>query len=473
MNALELLRSLFGTRPPAAPSPAGRSREPQPARQRHVHLGMDFGTCWSKLVLRDYEAPTDRCFVVRPGARFDAGSDYRIPSSVTVHDGRLYFGWTGRRMAERPGAKVVTSPKMRAAFPTLFADQERSVVLNAEELSILVVVYLLQVGFAGAQSYCAGLSQAATPRMTMSMGAPMSVLDDGPLRDLFVSIARVAYEIWRASGQQANFAKGVGIDLARDLLTAARARVAQRAVIASREWVRSEAEAGLLWIFRSPRVSEGLYGCIDVGAGTTDVSFFRIRMRKEGEAWVKDALGFYSARSAPPAMDTLGECLAKFDGRAAAMLRGEENDVIRRHSLAQEPTVRSMCGRIHETYRQTWAEAYKKEKGVARWQNFGLFVLGGGSAVELVADALEGSVWQGQLLPRRIADAGIPEDLFDWPTGPTLRPFREGATFLLVAYGLSFLGTDVPEVDNPSEMPPLVIPRNPLGPRDQDEYYPK
>ncbi len=46
-------------------------------------------------------------------------------------------------------------------------------------------------------------------------------------------------------------------------------------------------------------------------------------------------------------------------------------------------------------------------------------------------------------------------------------------TFLLVTYGLSFLGTDVPEVDNPSNIPPLIFQQPPRMPIDQEEYYPK
>src|SRR5262245_17653301 len=61
------------------PRPVLRSNpaESDSSRQRPsrlVHLGVDFGTCWSKLVLRDYEAATSRCFVVRPGKAYDAGT---------------------------------------------------------------------------------------------------------------------------------------------------------------------------------------------------------------------------------------------------------------------------------------------------------------------------------------------------------------------------------------------------------------
>jgi hypothetical protein len=97
-------------------------------------------------------------------------------------------------------------------------------------------------------------------------------------------------------------------------------------------------------------------------------------------------------------------------------------------------------------------------------------VLGGGSKVEPVARSLQQSVWVGQLSDRRIRDAGFPADLCEWPS---LKPFQEDAAFLLVAYGLSYLGTDVPEVETPSEIPPMRIPMRVRAPIDQDEYYPK
>lgn len=440
---------------------------------RHVHLGVDFGTCWSKLVLRDYQAPADRCFVVRPGDTFNAGENYRIPSSVTVEGNRLHFGWTGQLRTRQAETHVIRSPKMRAAFPSIFGGLEHNLGLSAEDVSILVVTYLLQVGCSCAQAYCATLSPPATPRMSMSMGVPMSVLDQGPLRNRFLTIARVAFDIWKAEKEQPSFADGIDIDRARALIASARTRTTDRPVSSTRNWIRSEAEAGLLWIYRSPLVPEGLYGCVDVGAGTTDVSFFRLRSRHEENAWVKDALGFYSARSSPPAMDTLGECLAEIGGGAVspALLRGNEDSIIKRHGVARHECVESVCTQIFDTYCRTWRDAYVKEMRESSWYKYRLFVLGGGSKVDLVAQSLRKSVWPGRLANRDIGNAGFPDDLYDWPDNGQLQPFREDATFLLVAYGLSYLGADVPIVDKPSKIRPLIIQQRVRLPIDQNEKY--
>lgn len=448
-------------------------RSPQrsePPRYRHVHLGVDFGTCWSKLVLRDYEAAQNRCIVIRPGKNFEASDNYRIPSSVTSLGGSLYFGWTASRIAQHPDARTIHSPKMRAAFPE--HNDATLEGLSAEDISALVVAYLLQVGSATARAYCASLRPPAVPRMSMSMGVPMSILDTGRLSDRFLRVARVGFDIWKTEAEQPTFAAGLDVDRARKLLAEARERVDSRAAASPREWIRSEAEAGLLWIFKSPLVKAGLYGCVDVGAGTTDVSFFRIRERMEGGAWVKDTLGFYSAHSPPPAMDALGHCIASIEGHGLSLstVRGQENAVITRLNLHADPRVRGVCQQIFETYRQTWAAAYEKEWAVGAWTDYGLFVLGGGSKVGPVVESLQQSVWAGQLSERRIRDAGFPADLCEWPS---LAPFREDAAFLLVAYGLSYLGTDVPEVNTPSQIPPMRIPMRVRPPVDQDEYYPK
>src|SRR5262245_49631169 len=102
------------TAPKPASASAGRS-QPTPASRR-LHLGLDFGTCWSKLVLRDYESAQPRCFVVRPPRSYQGAGDYRIPSAVVIDDDRMVFGWKGQQLAGCNGATTYASPKMQAAF---------------------------------------------------------------------------------------------------------------------------------------------------------------------------------------------------------------------------------------------------------------------------------------------------------------------------------------------------------------------
>jgi len=447
----------------------------KPTRSRLIHLGLDFGTCWSKLVLRDYEAPSLRSFVVRPRAGSHRRQDYRIPSLVTLVDHCLFVGTAAARSARQSNAVVYRSPKVLAAFPDVADRPPLPSGLRSDDLATLVVVHLLELGWDAARRYCNTLTPPADARLTMTMGVPMSMLDNAGIGERFLCIARTAYEIFRR--RSLCTAEGVELNIVARALAEARDRIAGRPVSDVRDWIRSEAEAGLLWIFRSPAVGQGLYGCVDVGAGTTDVSFFRIAARHEDGTWVKDRMAFYSARSSRVGVDDIDRVLLSLSGFGEWTLddvRGREVELMTTAQCALYPQVTRVCDGIFDTYRCAWRDAYRVEKLQSRWEEFGLFVLGGGSKIPVVAEALCRTPWE-HLRNRSIRSPGFPDDLFELPRerGARLQRFQEDAAFLLVAYGLSFLGADVPRVDRPSEVPPFTISRTARPPVDQDEYYPK
>jgi hypothetical protein len=454
--------------PPASSKPVGF---------RRLHLGVDFGTCWSKLVLRDYEANTPRAFVVRPPGDVGGNGDYRIPSSVVLQDDRLYFGWSGRMRARCPGAVVFHSPKIRAAFGSLpgLPAPPAPDGIDDEGLATLAVAYLLGIGGRAARHYANSIRPPANPKLSMTMGVPMRHLDDGPVADRFLKIARLANDIVRSDGPMVRDAMPVGEALS--VLEIACDRMRDRAPVTNvREWIRSEAEAGLLWVFQSPAVPEGIYGCVDVGAGTTDVSFFRITPRFDEGVWQKEGLAFYSAESRPPGVDAFDAMLMHQTGvDDLYTVRGNEGRLVAAHDLASDPGLRGVCEGMFEVYRDAWRRAFPFERAETRWTNYGLFVLGGGAKIAHVIDALRQSVWQGRLGPRIVLDPGFPTDLYDWPDGQPSRlvPFVEDPAFALVAYGLSFLGLDVPPVERPGETPPLVVPGYAAQLVDQEEYYPR
>lgn len=445
---------------------------------RLFHLGVDFGTCWSKLVLRDMQARTPRSFVVRPGQAFEAENEYRIPSSVTLAEDKLWFGWAGVKKAGTPGSLVFESIKMKVAFPNQSVGGPLRGKLLPRDLATLVVAYLLQVGDWAASDYCSRLKPQSQPRMGMTIGVPMRYLSSkNNVRDAFLEIARVAFDIYKIDNP--DFAAGIGVEEAFALVQRARERVASKPGIGDpRDWVRSEAEAGCLWIFRSPEVGEGLFGCVDIGAGTTDVSFFRLTAKYDGLRWVKHGLAFYSSESMPPAVDEVDRVILRHRehfGHNLSAVRGHEATLLT--TLDSHAQIEA-CGvgyRSFETYQKAWQDAYRKEKRQSRWTDYTLFVLGGGSKLAVFRDAMNKSVWEGQLKGRAIARIGFPEDLFEWDTTspPQTNPFEGDATFLLVAYGLSHLGVNVPPVENPDNVQPLDLSEKTRPPVDQDEYYPK
>ena len=453
--------------PIAAAEPTARpSAPPQP---RHLHFGMDFGTCWSKLVLRDYEAPSPRCFVVQPRSEFGGHGDYRVPSSVVIADRRLWFGWRGQEQANAPGAIVIHSPKMRAAFGDQAVADAVSLPIGATayDLAALVVAYLLEIGRSAAEEYVTWLPGHHRPQITMTIGAPMSMLDSHHLGPKFLTIARTGFELFRALPR--SILDGIALEDALQAVALARSRVAGKSVSEPREWVRSEAEAGLLWMFRSAAVPEGLYSCVDIGAGTTDVSFFRITSRHIDGTWQKHGMVFFSAESAPPAVDAIDEVLVRH--RLAASVpaaRGRELTLLAAANGSCEPEVRRVANDSFSVYRRAFSNGYAKHTSQTAWMHYGLFTLGGGSKLPCFQSAFAREVWD-QLERPKAMNAGFPTDLFHWDR--RLRFFDGDASFLLVAYGLSFQELDTPPTDPPHDVPPFTPLRERRRPLDPDEYW--
>src|SRR5690606_10037199 len=87
-----------------AQAPTGASNDDRgaaggPKVPRRIHLGVDWGTSWSKIVFRDYQAlGGDRSIVVRHSDALPE-RDYRVPSLIVEAGGLLSFGWIAARYA--------------------------------------------------------------------------------------------------------------------------------------------------------------------------------------------------------------------------------------------------------------------------------------------------------------------------------------------------------------------------------------
>lgn len=434
------------------------------------HLGIDCGTCWSKLVLRDYQSRVPTAHVVHPRTRGWFGrkeQDYRIPSGIAFDGTSLYFGYEGATRQQEPRIRYYRSVKMRGAFPQGYfgAPIEAPQGLTDFDLCALVVLHLIQIGWAAAKAR-AGIG--STPKISMTLGVPMSLIGDEATRGRFVELARIAWVLYRSGAP--DLSRCLRVDDAKALVAAAREEVAKRGPAASwRDWVRSEAEAGVLWAFRSPTVGTGLYACTDVGAGTTDVSFFRIgRVHDPRAGWFKGQIAFYSAVSDVPGMDAIrAELAACRNTRDDRIEYGREDEMLRALPAASLPRLQATAERMFVVHQNAWRLAFGKEIGQSRWNDWRMFLLGGGSHVSLVAETLRQKVWP-HIPPSSTVSAGVPTDLVDGSRAVS----AAHAPFLLVAYGLSFPDVEVPVATGPNDVAPLALDGNPRH-VDQDELYPR
>jgi hypothetical protein len=408
-----------------------------------MHLGVDYGTSWSKLVLRDYDRDTARIVAPAEALQLDRGFESKFPSLVTYQKGTLWFGWEAERRRAKRGAISYGSVKVRMALPEAFRGEPVAFPegLTATDLATLTVLFLVQVGEAAATRHASKLGRE--PRMSFTIGAPMSQLDQKGLQRTFVQMARLANALRQAAPP---LVKGLHPRRARSLLDEAKREVEASESKDPRVWVRSEVESALIWPFRSPTVAAGLYAAIDVGAGTTDASFFRITPELGSGREGKRGLAIFGAASAPPGMDEVDAVLAD-PGEDPLAVRMSENE-----RLGARPALLSRCEpvfeRIFKVYHQAWGRAYEKDRRQSAWFPYRLFLIGGGARVARLREHLARRPWVHLAGDPRPLEITIPPDLAEQDA--PLDAASAGS--FLVAYGLSFYKADVPEARRPQDV---------------------
>jgi hypothetical protein len=446
--------------------------------RRRIHLGIDYGTSNSKLVVRDFEgAGGDRAYVL-----LDEDSP-RFSSSLAVTADTVLLGVrrsTRRRALQHArwfdSVKMRVASELKQAGSRLFYGVPTPLPegLTAKDLAALTVWWLITEAYQGAASLVRLRGdQVLSPGMTM--GVPMSFLTDPELRTEFADIARAGWELFRRGP------KLTGREIA---LAAARRNVREALKVVqedplpldeTRLWIRSEAEAALWWAFRSPQVPEGPYVKVDVGAGTTNASVFRIVTGlpdgvASGQA-VKLRMTFFGASSRATGMDAIDERLAAWRGIEATSLthlRGHEDRLLAQS--AARITCKGGLAGMHEALRDAWGQMRGLRPTaleVRAWLTESkLFVLGGGSLVEVVRTAMtEMPVNDGRRFP--IIHLEAPPDLVSGGRRVT----GELLPFVLVAYGLSVLAPPIPLVETPDTVSPMPETQPTLRQLDHADIY--
>lgn len=420
---------------------------------RRVHLGVDFGTSQSKLVFRDYARRGgamhgEYAVVVRPPDEAAERADFRIPSSVSYADGVLHFGSHAEARAATKGVSIYRSLKMLVALPEHFHGLRMPLPegLSVEDLATLYIVHLIHLGQSAVRRYLA--KEKGRVSLTMTLGVPMSELDNPHLKNVFLRLACTAVQMYRTGGS--DWSKGLRLADARNLVAAARKTLPPLEQLEPADWVRAEAPAALIWAFRSPRVSAGLYAVVDVGAGTTSSSWFRIKDANYEGRWVKSQMAFYGAACRPPGADAVEELIARtIDVANPADLRGRVNEVIEKLGRDAFVGLDEIVHRIFRTYQAAFGESYKKYRQQSYWQDAKLFLIGGGTLIDPIRERFRQPAWNLLRGAPPLVDAGHPADLHEEDG----RPYADDPRFLLVAYGLSHFGLDVPEIASPNEIP--------------------
>ena len=432
----------------AAKKTPARKGKPRKRRPRRYHLGLDWGTSTTKLVLRDYDDPGSddgRAYVVRT-----PGGSYRYPSTVTLEAGRIWFGVEAerRRGQGRSWDSLKALGALKARWRDLVPDLEG---LTHEDLATLVVAHQVARGLEAASAHAA--TKGAVPRLGMTLSVPVASLTIPQSQEAYLRVATRAFEIGARAGLDP---QGWTLERSAEAITAAADAAPDADDVAYDTYLRAEVVAAMVWPCMSPSLKEGPYTVVDIGAATTNANWFRIHSRRDhdGELRQKAGLSFFGAVTRAPGMDAFDDVLARALGkRVPATLRGHEAELVQMVSDDSE------LDQVSAGFYETWAKARRKAFFLAdrmrHWEHLSILVVGGGSKVTSIRERfgqLPGAFREGIKNFKMLKHPGTPSDLFELEGG---RRFADDPTFLLVAYGLSYTTLDLPEVTLPSGIRPF------------------
>lgn len=203
-----------------------------------------------------------------------------------------------------------------------------------------------------------------------------------------------------------------------------------------------EAVAQIASYLTSLEATAGVHGVVDIGAGTTDVSVFRL---DRPERHVQECY-WYSALAIPRASTFVHRAVAEMLPPETGS-RLTEMDLVRECAARQDRAVEAL-ERIRTMTKRAWASAYGHLKKETVWRGCPLFLCGGGALLP-GADAVFRQCWVRQWPPHELRDLPTPSDY----RGDGV-PFRRMA----VAYGLAIPkpehGGFVLPKDAPDHTPP-------------------
>lgn len=455
----------------------GRPEKRTHTRPREVVLGLDWGTSATKMVLRDYsdlaKDSLGRAYVVEhPGDAFRKDRT-RYPSTIVVHDGRIWLGpEADRRWKDAAPERRWRSLKM-VLRDKLFGEAYQRPVngldgISLWDLATASIAHVIAIGDHHAQRLAKRSGQAAT--VEVILGIPSTKRSDRRGERYAETVRRaLALRVLLGNPGGDGYVLGQGVRLGdlRALLRRVDADLTQQPKIETPgDYVRRELAAALFWPYRNPTTQEGLYAAIDIGAGTTNQCFYRLSALATGQGWVRRGqIAFYAGRCDPPGCDALDEALANALGKPdPTALRGHEDRYLERVPEAQhafDDVVKSM----KEQWKRTKGDAWNKERGNSRWDNLNILVLGGGSQIRRLRQAFHYNPIPNAHGIVPIDDLPPPDDLFHLPAGPTgkLAAYSGRHELIYVAYGLAVRPGDFAKIYPSDEVEPFnPAPRNVL-----------
>ena len=489
MRWLRPLRRLFRIRRPRdAVTPPGPRQATTPERalpSTYVVIGLDFGTSGTKVVVRRLDKG-------RPASAIDFGTNqagfsrFSFPSTIALEKSRFLFGTEAEENHN--------GPVFRSLKRTLIGSNGGVRRARAHEPCpcpqdmdahphFLVAAYLgavlRRIRRLVAQEYDVDVE------FFYNLDIPVSQLDDGPVQRGFQAALDAAVDFaetddLRLEDYRALWERWLDV-LARESTGSADPEHKRWELVPESSAIVKGAEAALASILPDSRRYTAI---VDVGAGTTDVGWFRWVTHEGG-----DCLYFFSAKTClvgcDKVDDKLLDILAVPDNgrpRLFPMVREAKPELGADRSVDVGEGYRSLspddlrvavdevAGRCFEEYGMSFGEAYTKDKNTDHWKDIRVILAGGGSQLEGFRDQFSDHPrwWFGRyvdfLLPGSSASVGSTAKTLGAMGATSEPPGDDDVVFLLPALGLSYPAVEIPDPERPDDIPPSPpLPRGSTG----------
>ena len=400
-----------------------------------LHLGVDYGTSATKVVVRDEGAAGGGRSL--PLSWDDVSDEWRLPSVVALHGGAAWFGldptalprddtpprdavWCGS-LKMRVAAQLAQAPERVRAHAEVLTNVNLPADWSYEHLLVASLVWNLRV--AKNKALTATGHRAADTKFTVTFGLPTDFRHNEKLSRHFLDIFRAAFDL-AGNTLLCKYAFPDGSH--RVELTDALRRLFDEALLRSKAldadhvnyWHQSEARASSLWAWNTAAFGAGAYLHVDIGAGTTNVAAYLVAARFDGK-WTDDRISILGAESGTAGMD------------AVTAASPHITPVLRRDLQMPYRTVFGAVRRLTGGDGPAWVQ----------WQQARLVALGGGAVHDNVVNVFAFHPFVPNLEMGVCELGDVPEDLelgLGQAYGRSRLAYGQRARrTLAIAYGLS------------------------------------
>jgi len=384
-------------------------KKPILTRER-ITAGLDWGTSFTKVCLRKTLGGED--IPIYP-IKFQDGhlsgrASYLCPSLVAVENGKVYFG--DMAIEQTPNRVRYQHLKVCLAcksenFSSSCVASEICPVEDDSLMSDLITLYFAWIMNTIRRNIPPEL-QEPQPSFFYNIGLPIKYLDLGTNAELLKRYRKITFDAWRLSE---GVSQGIDLNNARNWLSQIKGD-SPPSVENSPVLLAPESSAAIVSYVNSVDSEPGLYCIVDIGAWTTDISFFRLSDNTLESTGVQ-SLYFYATevwRNATKTIDDrLLKSLMELTGIKSVKEFTEKDLYSKLGQLREKRKLTAMeVGFSTETnnrdkikipayavdfargvtseifgrnFSTTLKKASEKETVQERWKNFTIFLTGGGS----------------------------------------------------------------------------------------------